>query len=37
MEFTALYKFVMDTIVKRAASDEKATNKVNHLYPELTP
>lgn len=36
-DFTALYKHVIDTLVKRAIPDEDARKKVNHTYPQLTP
>lgn len=36
-DFTALYKFVIDTLVKRALPDEGARKRVNHTYAQLTP
>lgn len=36
-DFTALYKYVIDTFVKRTLPDEEARKKVNHTYAQLTP
>lgn len=37
MEFTSLYKYVIDTLVKREAPDVALREKVNHPYSHLTP
>lgn len=37
MDFTSLYKFVIDTLVRRGASDAAPREKVNHVYQQLTP
>lgn len=37
MDFTWLYKFVPDTLVKREAPDVPLREKVHHTYPHLTP
>lgn len=36
-DFTSLYKFVIDTLVKREFRDLPQREKVNHTYPSLTP
>lgn len=36
-DFTALYKFTIDTLVKRKCSDDCARQKFNHSYLQLTP
>lgn len=37
LEFAGLYKFVVDTLVKRRLTDEAARAKVDHHYYLLTP
>lgn len=36
-DFTALYKFVVDTVVKRARNDASWQAKINHSCVQLTP
>ncbi|KAK1860912.1 hypothetical protein I4F81_003498 [Pyropia yezoensis] len=36
-EFTALYKYVLDTLVKRQCADPVKREKVNHPYIGITP
>lgn len=37
VEFTSLYKYVIDHLVKRSCVDPEARNKVNHPYLDVTP
>lgn len=37
LEFVGLYKFVVDSLVKRKAVHAVARSKVNHTYMQLTP
>lgn len=36
-EFTALHKFVVDTLVRRTCVDPILRDKVNHLFVDITP
>lgn len=37
VEFTSLYKYVIDHLVKRSCVDPEARDKVNHPYLDVTP
>lgn len=37
LEFCGLYKFVVDTLVRRANEEDSSYAKVNHSYRQLTP
>jgi len=37
LEFVALYKFVVDTLVRKKTQDVRARAKVDHTYLQLTP
>lgn len=37
LEFQALYKFIVDTLVRRACPDALAREKINHPFIDVTP
>lgn len=37
LEFQALYKFIIDTLVRRACPDAVAREKINHPFIDVTP